>query len=87
MHPFTYVAPSSIDEAVSVLGQHADKARPLAGGTDVLVQIRGGRYQLDAIVDIKNIPELMQIKHDSNGLEFGAGVACCDLYEDSGDRC
>ena len=84
MHPFTYVAPSSIDEAVSVLGQHGEKARPLAGGTDVLVQIRGGRYQLDAIVDVKNIPELLQIKHDSSGLEFGAGVACCELYENAG---
>ena len=84
MHPFTYVAPSSIDEAVSVLGQHGEKARPLAGGTDVLVQIRGGRFQLDAIVDVKNIPELLQIKHDSSGLEFGAGVACCELYENAG---
>ena len=84
MHPFTYVAPSSIDEAVSVLGQHGEKARPLAGGTDVLVQIRGGRYQLDAVVDVKNIPELLQIKHDASGLEFGAGVACCELYENAG---
>ena len=84
MHPFTYVAPSSIDEAVSVLGQHGEKARPLAGGTDVLVQIRGGRYQLDAVVDVKNIPELLQITHDSSGLEFGAGVACCELYENAG---
>ena len=84
MHPFTYVAPSSVDEAISVLNEHGDKARPLAGGTDILVQIRGGRYQLDAIVDVKSIPELVQVTHDSNGLEIGGGAACCQLYEDAG---
>ncbi len=84
MHPFEYVAPTSVDEAVAVLSQHGDRARPLAGGTDVLVQLRGGRYELDAIVDVKNIPELVQVKHDSSGLEFGAAVPCYALYEDPG---
>ena len=50
MHPFTYVAPRTLDEAIAVLDQHGERARPFAGGTDVLVQLRGERFDLDAIV-------------------------------------
>ncbi|GIT17931.1 MAG: hypothetical protein CM1200mP39_07370 [Dehalococcoidia bacterium] len=38
MHPFAYVAPSTVEEAVAVLDEHGDRARPLAGGTDLLVK-------------------------------------------------
>ena len=51
MHPFAYVAPTTVKEAVQALKKYGDKARPLAGGTDILVQTRAGRYDLDAIVD------------------------------------
>ena len=81
MHPFAYVAPTTVEEAVSVLDKHGEKARPIAGGTDLLVQARGGRFDLDAVVDIKKIPELVAIKNDASGLEFGAAVPCYQLYE------
>lgn len=81
MHPFSYVAPKTIKEAVSTLSELGDKARPIAGGTDVLVQARGGRFDLDAIVDVKLIPELTEIQNDGNGLTFGAAVPCYQLYE------
>ena len=57
MHPFNYVAPKTVEEAVSVLEKHGDKARPLAGGTDLLVQARGNKWDLEAVVDVKKIPE------------------------------
>ncbi len=81
MHPFAYVAPKTVDEAVAVLEKHGDRARPIAGGTDLLVQARGGRWDLDAVVDIKTIPELVSIDNGSDGLTFGAGVPCYQLYE------
>ncbi len=81
MHPFAYVAPKTVDEAVAVLEKHGERARPIAGGTDLLVQARGGRFDLDAVVDIKKIPELVSIKNDDSGLEFGAAVPCYQLYE------
>ena len=80
MHPFAYVAPKTVKEAVSTLNKHGEKARPIAGGTDVLVQARGGRFELDAIVDIKGIPELTTISHTAKGLTFGAAVPCYKLY-------
>lgn len=83
MHPFAYEAPGSIGEAVALLEEHGDRARPIAGGTDVLVQARANRWDLDAIVDVKNIPELTEISHYPDGsVAIGAAVACYQIYED-----
>lgn len=83
MHPFAYEAPGSIDEAVALLDKHGDRARPIAGGTDVLVQARANRWDLDAIVDVKNIPELTEISHYPDGsVAIGAAVPCYQIYED-----
>jgi len=81
LHPFAYVAPSTIDEAVAVLDKHGDRARPLAGGTDLLVKARANVWELDAVVDIKNIPELMTLTIGNDGLSIGAGVPCYQVYE------
>jgi carbon-monoxide dehydrogenase medium subunit len=81
LHPFAYVAPSTIDEAVAVLDKHGDRARPLAGGTDLLVKARANVWELDAVVDIKNIPELMSLTIGNDGLSIGAGVPCYQVYE------
>ncbi len=83
MHPFAYEAPTSIDDAVAVLDKHGDRARPIAGGTDVLVQARANRWDLDAIVDVKNIPELTEISHYPDGsVAIGAATPCYQIYED-----
>ncbi|MDG0867847.1 FAD binding domain-containing protein [Candidatus Lucifugimonas marina] len=83
MHPFAYVAPSTVAEAVAVLDEHGDRARPLAGGTDLLVKARANVWELDAVVDIKNIPELMNLSVGSDGLSIGAGVPCYQVYDNS----
>ena len=83
MHPFAYEAPSTIDDAVAVLEKHGDKARPIAGGTDVLVQARANRWDLEAIVDVKNIQELTEIIHYPDGsTSIGAATPCYKIYED-----
>ena len=81
MHPFAYVAPNTVEEAVAVLNEHGDRARPLAGGTDLLVKARANVWELDAVVDVKNIPELMNLAIGKNGLSIGAGVPCYQVYE------
>ena len=80
MQPFAYIAPTTVEEAVSILVKYGDKAKPLAGGTDLLVQTRSNRLGLEAVVDLKNIPELNRVTA-GNGLSFGATVPCCELYE------
>jgi carbon-monoxide dehydrogenase medium subunit len=66
-----------------VLDEHGDRARPLAGGTDLLVKARANVWELDAVVDIKNIPELMNLSVGSDGLSIGAGVPCYQVYDNS----
>ena len=62
MRAIDYAAPTSLSEAVAIMAAHGDRARPLAGGTDVLVQLRGGRREADVVVDTKKIPELNEIQ-------------------------
>jgi CO/xanthine dehydrogenase FAD-binding subunit len=82
LQAFDYAAVQSIDEAVSLLAKHGDQARPLAGGTDIIVAVREGRRQVAMLVDIKGIPEVNQLAYDaSQGLTLGAAVPCYRIYE------
>jgi CO/xanthine dehydrogenase FAD-binding subunit len=82
MRPFSYEVPTSVDQAISLLAREGGRARPLAGGTDLLVQMRRGLREADLLVDLKRIPELTHISFDpSEGLTVGAAVSCAQLYE------
>lgn len=76
MRDFDYVAARSVAEAVRVLQEHDGRARPLAGGTDLIDQIRVGRHTPDVLVDIKRIPELNILEAGPTGLRLGAAVPC-----------
>jgi carbon-monoxide dehydrogenase medium subunit len=79
-----FEAPNTLGEAVSLLASKGDRARVIAGGTDLLVQLRGGRRSIDVVVDVKGIPELNELSYDSqNGLVLGAAVPCYRLYENT----
>ena len=83
LEPFEFVSPSSIDEAVKTLASNGDNVRILAGGTDMLVQMRAGRRTAPLVVDIKGIPELNAVSYDaSKGLTLGAAVPCYKIYQD-----
>jgi carbon-monoxide dehydrogenase medium subunit len=75
MTPFEYLAPATIDEAVSALAAHPT-ARVLAGGTDLLAQLKSGRRQTALVVDVKRIPELLEIRMEEGGLRLGAAAPC-----------
>jgi CO/xanthine dehydrogenase FAD-binding subunit len=71
---FVYVAPQSIDEAIGELGR--GEARPLAGGTDLLPQLREGRRSTDRIIDLKRIAELGTVQSRADGgVEIGAAMS------------
>ena len=83
MRAIDYQAPTSLSEAVSIMAANGDRARPLAGGTDVLVQLRGGRREADVVLDTKKIPELNTLNLGDNGLQLGAAVPCYQIYQNS----
>ena len=79
---FDYATPPSVGEAVGLLTAHPG-ARLLAGGTDLLVQLRAGRKETDLVVDLKRIPELNALEYDpARGLTIGAAVPCYRIYRD-----
>ncbi|MDE3258994.1 MAG: xanthine dehydrogenase family protein subunit M [Gemmatimonadota bacterium] len=82
MYAFDYVAPQSVDEAVAVLSENGSDARMLAGGSDIIAQLKEGRRQVKVLVDVKKIPAANELAFDARqGLTIGAGVSCCDIYE------
>lgn len=82
MHAFDYVAPQTVDEAVAVLSENGSDARMLAGGSDIIAQLKEGRRQVKVLVDVKKISAANELAFDPReGLTIGAGVSCCDIYE------
>ena len=82
MKDITYAAPTTVADATGLLNDKGDRARILAGGTDVIVQVREGRRDIDLLVDIKHIAEVNELVYDSaKGLVIGAAVPCCLIYE------
>ena len=84
MQAFDYVAPKSAEEVVALLAGKNGDVRILAGGTDLIVQLREGRRQAKLVIDIKNIPELTQVTFDfKNGLHIGAAASCSQICSDA----
>jgi len=80
---FQYAAPQSVGDATRLLAT-TPHALLLAGGTDLLVQLRSGRKTADLVIDAKHIPELNEIRYDpARGLTLGAAVPCYRIYGDA----
>lgn len=80
MQAFDYHAPQSVSEAVGLLHRFGDKARPLAGGTDVLIFMEGGKIAPENLVDLSRIPDMAAIDYDpERGLRLGALTTMRDI--------
>ena len=81
MIDFEYTAPTRLDEAIKQLAEAGERARVLAGGTDIIVQLREGHRSAELVVDVKKIPELTQFEYsDGEDLILGASVTCDQIY-------
>src|SRR3954451_14249469 len=77
-----YLAPRTLDEAISAFASAGSAARILAGGTDLLVQMRSGAVKAGLIVDIKRIAEMTAIEETAGGgFRIGAAVPGAVLAE------
>jgi carbon-monoxide dehydrogenase medium subunit len=83
MRDFEYEAPATLAAAAAPFSKYGERARPMAGGTDLLDQVRTDQLRPDVIVDLKKIPELNILELSDSGLELGAAVTCSDIYKDA----
>ena len=79
-----YEAPESVEGAVALLTGAKGEARVLAGGTDLLVQMRADVVDPELIVDIKNISETRAVTEEKGGWRIGAAVTGAELKEHAG---
>jgi len=72
-HPkFEYLEARTVEEACSLLSQYKDKAKLIAGGTDLLVSMRRGKITPLYVINVKTIPNLDYIHYDGDSLRIGA---------------
>ena len=87
MKPFEYVRVKDARQAAQALGTERDQAKILAGGTDLLGEMKDYLVTPARLVNIKTIPNLDKIEHDDKkGLKLGALVTLSRLAEDKNVR-
>jgi xanthine dehydrogenase YagS FAD-binding subunit len=81
MKRFRYINPFTIDDAVSILRHYGRRAKIIAGGTDLLGQLKNRIHPTypEVIVNIKTIPEIEHIVEDGGGLKIGALTKLRDI--------
>jgi carbon-monoxide dehydrogenase medium subunit len=77
-----YLAPTTPEDAARALLAGGPAARPLAGGTDLLVQLRSGRLAKGLIVDLKRVPGAIGVRREGGGFVIGAATPGIALGED-----
>lgn len=83
MDNFTYESPQTLSDAYALLN-NGRTSRMLAGGTDVIIQLRENRAHCDQLIDVKHLQELTGLDFKADGsLEIGAAVPCAEIYENS----
>ena len=71
---FDLLQPRSVSEAVAMLARYGDDARPLGGGTTLVILMKQRALYYPYLVDLQTIPGLAEIKVESNGVRIGALV-------------
>ena len=78
LQPFEFVKPKSVDEALALLGKHGRAAKLLAGGTDVMPNLKHGLYEPEVVIALSDLGELRGVRvapedsRDGGALEIGA---------------
>jgi carbon-monoxide dehydrogenase medium subunit len=88
MTDLEFHAPQTLAQALALLAQPVGPGgvRPLAGGSDLIVQLRAGRLRPEHLVDLKRIAELSGIERDAGGWRIGAATPCAVIGEHVGLR-
>lgn len=90
MRTFDYHAPASLDEALTLLRSNGGGARPLAGGTDIVIQMKEGATRFPypkSLINLLRVPELRGVDFDpASGLRIGAAATMSDVVASNAVR-
>jgi len=78
-----YIAPESAAAAVALLAEHGEKACPLAGGTDLVVDLKHSPGNIHVLVDVSGLEEFRGIEETDEGLRIGSMVTYAEIMENS----
>ncbi len=85
MRRFDMVLPTSVEECLRTLAERGPDARVVAGGTDLLVQLKNGMLRTGCVVDLSGVSQLRQLaRANGSGLRIGAAVTARTLERDPG---
>jgi len=83
MPSFQYLKPGSLDEAISLLTAHGEKARYIAGGTDVVVKVKERKWTPQYLISLRHLPGLAYIQRDHEGVLRIGGLTTHRMLEQS----
>jgi carbon-monoxide dehydrogenase medium subunit len=84
MKTFEYTRPESVEEAVGLLAEHGADAEVLAGGTDLVIEMRNGWKEPKVVVDLKRIEELRPaVREEGPWISVSASTVMTDIAEDA----
>lgn len=79
---FELLMPRTLPEALEMLAERAPDVMPIAGGTNVIPDLRGGRYRPACLVNVADLPELRGVRREDGFLVIGGGVTIAEVIED-----
>lgn len=76
-----YVRPETLEEALLFLWDHGKESKLIAGGTDILIDLRTGKLRTRFVIDISRLEELKGFDLMDEGLSIGAGVTLSEIHD------
>ncbi|MCK5665552.1 MAG: FAD binding domain-containing protein, partial [Thiotrichaceae bacterium] len=80
MADIEYIRPLNLKEALGFLWDNGENTQIIAGGTDVMIDVRSGVLKKKYLLDISRLDELKGIELNDEGLCVGAGVTLSEIY-------
>ncbi len=81
MYDVDYIRPQDLHEALGFLNVNGDVTKILAGGTDIMVDMRSGALQTHYLLDVSRLDDLRKIELNDGQLSIGAAVKITELFE------
>jgi CO/xanthine dehydrogenase FAD-binding subunit len=85
IHAVQILAPDTWQDALALKAEHPE-ALPIAGGTDIMVELNFDRVRPRAMLDLTRVPELREWGAENGRLRVGAGVSYTRIIDELGDR-